>query len=67
MIKDCGMNFIRGSHYPHHTVFADECDKQGILFWSELCFWGIGGCKGDGYALLIKTRIGRDNSVLSLP
>lgn len=49
MIKDCGMNFIRGSHYPHHTVFADECDRQGILFWSELCFWGIGGCKDDGY------------------
>ena len=49
LIKDCGMNFIRGSHYPHHTVFADECDRQGILFWSELCFWGIGGSKGDGY------------------
>ncbi|HWT74187.1 MAG TPA: glycoside hydrolase family 2 TIM barrel-domain containing protein [Mobilitalea sp.] len=49
LIKDCGMNFIRGSHYPHHTVFAEECDRQGMLFWSELCFWGIGGCKGDGY------------------
>lgn len=49
LIKDCGMNFIRGSHYPHHTVFADECDRQGLLFWSELCFWGIGGCKGEGY------------------
>ena len=24
MIKDCGMNFIRGSHYPHHTVFASS-------------------------------------------
>lgn len=49
LIKDCGMNFIRGSHYPHHSVFASECDKQGILFWSELCFWGIGGFKEDGY------------------
>ncbi len=32
MIKGCGMNFIRGSHYPHHTYFAQECDRQGILF-----------------------------------
>ncbi len=49
LVKDCGMNFIRGSHYPHHTVFADECDRQGLLFWSELCFWGTGGPKKEGY------------------
>lgn len=49
MVKDCGMNFIRGSHYPHHTVFAEECDKQGLLFWSENCFWGTGGPKLEGY------------------
>lgn len=49
MIKDCGMNFIRGSHYPHHTFFADECDRIGILFWSELCYWGTAGPKVDGY------------------
>lgn len=41
-IKDCGMNFIRGSHYPHHPFFAEECDRIGVLFWSELCFWGTG-------------------------
>jgi beta-galactosidase len=49
LIKDCGMNFIRGSHYPHHTVFAQECDRQGVLFWSENCFWGTGGPKQEGY------------------
>jgi beta-galactosidase len=49
LIKDCGMNFIRGSHYPHHTHFSAECDKQGMLFWSELCFWGIGGANTEGY------------------
>ena len=49
LIKDCGMNFIRGSHYPHHTVFARECDRQGVLFWSENCFWGTGGPKQEGY------------------
>jgi len=49
MMKDCGFNFIRGSHYPHHTQFARECDRQGMLFWSEGVFWGIGGFGGDGY------------------
>lgn len=49
LIKDCGMNFIRGSHYPHHTVFSQECDRQGVLFWSENCFWGTGGPKQEGY------------------
>lgn len=49
LIKECGMNFIRGSHYPHHTVFAQACDREGILFWSELCFWGTGGPNQDGY------------------
>ena len=49
MIKDLGMNLIRGSHYPHHPYFAEECDRQGILFWSELHFWGIGGENVEGY------------------
>ncbi len=49
MVKECGMNFIRGSHYPHHTFFAGECDRQGVLFWSENCFWGTGGAKVEGY------------------
>lgn len=49
MVKECGMNFIRGSHYPHHPFFAQECDRIGMLFWSELCFWGTGGAKEEGY------------------
>ncbi len=32
MIKECGMNTIRGSHYPHHPYFAQVCDEKGILF-----------------------------------
>jgi beta-galactosidase len=39
LIKDCGMNFIRGSHYPHAPAFSDACDKLGICFWSESTFW----------------------------
>ncbi|MEG1287215.1 MAG: NPCBM/NEW2 domain-containing protein [Clostridium sp.] len=46
MIKESGMNFIRGSHYPHDPSFAEACDEQGVLFWSEAVFWGMGGCDG---------------------
>lgn len=46
MIKECGMNFIRGSHYPHDPSYADACDKLGVLFWSECNFWGMGGSAG---------------------
>jgi beta-galactosidase len=43
LVKDAGMDFIRGSHYPHAPAFAAACDQIGILFWSENCFWGTGG------------------------
>lgn len=43
MCKDAGCNIIRGSHYPHNQAFTSACDKLGILYWSELCFWGVGG------------------------
>ena len=47
MVKEAGFDFIRGSHYPHHPVFADACDQLGVLFWSENCFWGTGGFKNN--------------------
>ncbi|OIQ91753.1 beta-galactosidase BoGH2A precursor [mine drainage metagenome] len=43
MLKDAGFDFIRGSHYPHAPAFASACDKLGMLFWSENCFWGTAG------------------------
>ncbi|WP_335991440.1 glycoside hydrolase family 2 protein [Glycomyces sp. MUSA5-2] len=49
LVKAMGMNMIRGSHYPHHPYFAAECDRQGVLFWSELHFWGMGGQEAEGY------------------
>lgn len=48
LIKDAGFDFIRGSHYPHAPAFAAACDKLGVLFWSENCFWGSGGITKDG-------------------
>ncbi len=47
-MKDAGFDFIRGSHYSHDPAFADACDRIGMLFWSENCFWGIGGFKPEG-------------------
>jgi hypothetical protein len=49
MVKDAGMDFIRGSHYPHAPAFSKACDELGMLFWSENAFWGTGGFKGDGH------------------
>lgn len=48
MVKDAGFTMIRGSHYPHSQAFVDECDRQGILFWSEAPFWATAGPKEDG-------------------
>ncbi|MFD1676567.1 glycoside hydrolase family 2 protein [Alicyclobacillus fodiniaquatilis] len=71
MIKDAGMNFIRGSHYPHHPVFAKACDHYGILFWSEATFWGMGGSddtgerknwQTSGYPVLEKEQLGFEQS-----
>ena len=46
MIKECGMNFIRGSHYPHDPAFSDACDAFGVALWSEMCFWGFPSTMG---------------------
>ena len=48
LVKDAGLDFIRGSHYPHHPAFADACDNLGVLFWSENCFWGMGRGQKEG-------------------
>lgn len=45
MVKEAGLDFIRGSHYPHSPAFATACDKLGILFCSENCFWGTANFK----------------------
>lgn len=42
LVKSAGMNFIRGSHYPHDPSFYDACDRVGICLWSEINYWGTG-------------------------
>ena len=49
LIKQCGMNFIRGSHYPHHPSFSDACDNLGICLWEEMCFWACIGTATTGW------------------
>ena len=46
-IKDAGFDFIRGSHYPHDPHFAEATDRIGMLFLSEVPFWGTAGFKSD--------------------
>jgi len=48
MMKDAGFDFIRGCHYPHDPAFADACDWEGVMFWSETPFWGSGGTRTEG-------------------
>jgi hypothetical protein len=38
-IRDGGMSFIRGSHYPHDPAFYDACDALGILVLDAQTGW----------------------------
>jgi len=48
MMKEAGFNFLRGSHYPPPPARTRACDELGMLYWSENCFWGIGGSHAEG-------------------
>ena len=39
IIKNCGMNWIRLSHYPHDPEFLDACDELGIMLLEEGPTW----------------------------
>ena len=36
MIAEIGANTVRCAHYPHSQFFLNECDRLGLLVWSEV-------------------------------
>ena len=40
LLKQNGMNCIRGCHYPQSEEFLDLCDELGVLVWEESLGWG---------------------------
>jgi hypothetical protein len=38
-IRDAGLTFIRGSHYPHAPAFYDACDALGVLVMDAQTGW----------------------------
>ena len=40
LLKNAGMNCIRGCHYPQSEDFLDLCDRIGMLVWEESLGWG---------------------------
>ncbi|MCM1055885.1 MAG: hypothetical protein NC394_10240 [Bacteroides sp.] len=44
--RELGCNAVRTSHYPQSQYFIDECDKLGLLVFTELPGWQhIGGAE----------------------
>lgn len=42
--EELGVNTVRTSHYPQSQYFIDECDKRGLLVFTEIPGWQhIGG------------------------
>ena len=37
--EELGVNAVRTSHYPQSQYFIDECDKRGILVFTEIPGW----------------------------
>jgi beta-glucuronidase len=41
LLKDCGSNFVRGSHYAQDVRFLDLCDEAGLCVWCEALGWQL--------------------------
>mmetsp|Transcript_20441 Transcript_20441/g.44552 ORF Transcript_20441/g.44552 Transcript_20441/m.44552 type:complete len:888 (+) Transcript_20441:176-2839(+) len=39
LLKDLGVNFVRGSHYSQDQRFLHLCDQYGLLVWEETLGW----------------------------
>ncbi len=40
LITEMGANAVRAAAYPHNKAFYEECDRRGILVWSDMPFIG---------------------------
>jgi hypothetical protein len=38
-VRDAGMTFLRGAHYPHSPAFYDACDELGVLVLNAQTGW----------------------------
>ena len=39
LLKELGVNAVRTSHYPQSQYFIDECDRIGLLVFTEIPGW----------------------------
>ena len=39
LLKELGVNAVRTSHYPQSQYFIDECDRLGLLVFTEIPGW----------------------------
>lgn len=62
--KSLGCNFVRLAHYPHVEMMVKECEKAGLLVWSEIpLYWMIDWRNSATYASAenqLTKMIGRD-------
>ena len=49
MIAEMGANAVRAAAYPHNPEFYEECDRRGLIVWSDLPFVGPAFMTDKGY------------------
>ncbi len=41
ILRELGVNAVRGAHYPNDPRFLDLCDEAGLLVMEEIPLWGF--------------------------
>lgn len=61
IVQQMGANAVRAAAYPHNRAFYDECDRRGLVVWSEMPFIGPAYMTDKGYVNMESLRQnGRD-------
>ena len=62
ILKEYGVNIVRSGHYPQSKCFFDECDKIGLLVFTEVPGWQYIGDKEwqDNLVEYVREMIHRD-------